>query len=1026
MTYRNGRTTIAGKKLCSDFVFLRSIRFFALLALGFLQTASAAEVITTIVGGEGDGGPAQSSTIAQPWGLTFDASGNLYLADSYTGRIRRVNGSGMITTIVGTTQGFSGDGDSSLFAQLAMPKTMALDKNGNLYIADHQNHRIRKVSTAGIISTVAGNGTAGFSGDGGPATSATLNGPFGVAVDSQGNIFIGDTSNHRLRKVRTDGIITTVAGNGVVGYSGDGTLGTQTSLNRPMGIVFDSAGNLYIGDCTNRRLRKLTPAGIISTVAGNGSTGFSGDGGLAISASFRNVMDVAIDGAGNLYIADFGNHRIRKVSTSGIVTTVAGNGVAGYSGNGGSATSASLNKPTGVAVDSAGNLYISDSENHQIRKVSSGIINAIAGNGSRNGDGGLAARARLDEPYALIEDTVGNLYICDRWQHVVRKVSASTGVITTIAGISGTMGFSGDGGPATAAMLAAPWDMAFDASGNLYIVDALNNRIRKINSSGIITTVAGNGTILGGDGGPATSAGLFNPYGVAIDPAGQMYIADSLSHCIRKVNTSGIISTIAGTALVSGSTGDGGLAKNAKLRQPYIVRLDSNGNLFVLDSFNSKVRKIDPSGVITRVAGSGKDFVDNIGFSGDGGQATSAMLYYPFGLSLDNLGNIFIADTGNNCIRKVNSSGIITRVAGLGPDNGQFSGDGGDPKLAGICGPFGVYVSPSGSHYYVVDTGNRRIRKVQTETSAAVNQPPLVTSALARTPNPAAVGGSVKFSVGASDPEGGALSYLWNFGDGGTSTAASPSHSYSSVGTYSVSVTVKDAANGSAMATTTIKIVPGLSVTATDASATETGDKATFKITRTGSTVAALNVSYKMGGTALNGGDYQSLSGSVSIPAGSSSTTVTLSPLNDTFVEGTEKATISLVATSLYKISTGSATVSIYDDERPEVRVSASDAKAYELDLNVGKFTITCIPAAKSKLTVNYTLSGTATNGIDYSTLPVSVAIPAGGITATVTLIPINDSKIEVNESAILTLSNHSSYQTSSPSNAVITILSDE
>jgi uncharacterized protein (TIGR03437 family) len=351
---------------------------------------------------------------------------------------------------------------------------------------------------SGIITTVAGNGAQTSSGDGGPATSASL-APWGVAVDASGSLFIADPFNNRIRKVSASGIITTVAGNGTQGFSGDGGPAISAFLNNPEGVAVDASGNLFIADSGNSRIRKVSASGIITTVAGNGSGSFAshpGDGGPATSVPL-SPFGVAVDASGNLFIADSGNGRIRKVSASGIITTVAGGGNGSFSGDGGPATSASLQGPFGVTVDASANLFIADSLNNRIRKVSaSGIITTVAGSGSVD-------------------------------------------VFTPQAGWSRNGGFSGDGGPATSALLNNPMGVAVDASGNLFIADSFNNRIRKVSASGIITTVAGNGTEgFSGDAGPATLASLANPFGVAVNASGNLFIADGGgNNRIREVQT---------------------------------------------------------------------------------------------------------------------------------------------------------------------------------------------------------------------------------------------------------------------------------------------------------------------------------------------------------------------------------------------------------------------------------------------------------------------------------------------------------
>jgi type IX secretion system substrate protein/NHL repeat-containing protein len=333
---------------------------------------------------------------------------------------------------------------------------------------------------AQIITTIAGNGTAGYSGDGGQATNAELNNVGNSVCDAAGNIYITDSGNNRIRKVNTSGIITTIAGTGTFGYSGDGGQATNAELNSPFAITFDAFGNLYFSETNNYVVRKINTLGIISTVAGNGTAGYSGDGGPATSAELNYPISVIFDSEGNLYMADVLNHRIRKVNTNGIITTIAGNGTGAYSGDGGQATNAEIHLPHGLTTDAVGNIYIADMDNSRIRKIN------------------------------------------------------TSGIITTIAG-TGTFGYSGDGGQATLAELSAPVAVSFDATGNLYIADNGNNRIRKINTSGIISTIAGNGTGgYSGDGGQATAAELHFPYGETFDLAGNLYITDNLE-VIRKI-----------------------------------------------------------------------------------------------------------------------------------------------------------------------------------------------------------------------------------------------------------------------------------------------------------------------------------------------------------------------------------------------------------------------------------------------------------------------------------------------------------
>jgi sugar lactone lactonase YvrE len=364
-----------------------------------------------------------------------------------------------------------------------------LDTHGNLFIADSFDNRIRKVS-GGIITSVAGNGSAYFSGDGGPATLAGMGNLTGVGADAAGDVFVEDLGDGRIRKAGTNGLITTYAGTGVFGYNGDGIAATNAELYYPEGLAADKAGNLYIADDLNNRIRKINTNGIISTMAGTGTSGFSGDGGPAASALLSGPTGVALDSAGNLYIADAGNQRIRRIDTNVIITTVAGNGAPGpylngtFSGDGGQATNAGLSNPSSVTVDAVGNLFIADTFNRRVRRVgTNGIINTYAGNGTYGvtGDGGLATNAEFKTIGGLAVDSGGNLFIADSLGDRIREVGTN-GIITTFAG-NGTTAFSGDGGAATNAGISGPYGIAFDPFGNLLVTDPGNQRVRKVTNT---------------------------------------------------------------------------------------------------------------------------------------------------------------------------------------------------------------------------------------------------------------------------------------------------------------------------------------------------------------------------------------------------------------------------------------------------------------------------------------------------------------------------------------------------------------
>ena len=657
------------------------------------------------------------------------------IADTDNHSIRRVDTStGIITTFAGTgSSGYSGDGGAAVSAKFNKPRGIFADEAGHIYIADTDNHRVRMVDAAtGIITLVAGSGNDNYdqgSDEDVSPLSAHFKKPRGLYVDASGNIYIADTENCMIRKVDVStNKINRVAGatNGtdpLCGWSGDGGLATNTRLDKPRGVWVDASGNIYIADTENNRIRRVdATTKIITTIAGNGGSSYTGDNGPATDAELHKPNGVLVDVSGNIYIADTDNDVTRRVdATTKIITTIAGNGSGGYSGDDGPATSASLHKPRGVWLDESGNILIADTDNNRARLVYDDggtlMITTVAGNGSGDysGDDGPATLASLRKPHAVCAYEAlapAYLVIADPSNHRIREVNLKTGIITKVAGTLWS-GYNGDNRSATSARLYYPFGVHVDPSHNTYIADTYNHRIRKVDGkTGIITTVAGIGSKgFSGDGGPATSARLRYPFNVFLDSVGNIYIVDTYNYRIRKIDAATkIITTVVGDGAAK-FRGDGGLATDASIRKAYDVALDSAGNLFIADTHNHVIRKVEATtGIINTVVGQGF----SAGFSGDGGLATDARLNAPTGVYVDESGNIYVVDTKNDVIRKVDATtNIINSVAGNG--TAGFSGDGGLATLAQLDYPEAVWVDSSGN-MFIVDTNNCRIRRVDATT----------------------------------------------------------------------------------------------------------------------------------------------------------------------------------------------------------------------------------------------------------------------------------------------------------------------
>jgi sugar lactone lactonase YvrE len=571
-------------------------------------------------------------SLAVPTGVAVDAAGNVYVADSDNNEIRKITPAGVVTTLAGssTNTSFEPVDGTGAAASFNDPQGIAADAAGNIFVADTGNNLIRKITPAGVVTTVAGSATAGFAR------------PSGIAVDTAGNIYVADTFNNEIRKITPAGVVITLAGSTTIGVA-DG-VGAAAGFYNPQGVAVDAAGNVYVADGGNCEIRKITPTGVVTTLAGSLSIG-SADG-PGSSASFYFPQGVALDPAGNIYVADGGNNEIRKITPAGVVTTLAGstNGMGSANGTG---AAASFSGPQGVAVDTAGNVYVADTDNFEIREITAAaLVTTFAGSVSQSGEqvDGLGNTASFFGAEGVAIDGAGNVYVADK--NEIRKITPA-GVVTTLAG-SGNFGFAD--GTGSAASFQLPTGVAVDAAGDVYVADTINCDIRKITPAGVVTTLAGSGGGGFADGAGA-AASFFYPQGVAVDKEGTVYVADTDNNKIRKITPAGVVTTLAGSGNFGALDGTGSAAS---FSEPSGVAVDAAGNVYVSDS--NEIRKITPAGVVTTLAGS------MAGGSTDGTGA-AATFYNTQGVAVDTLGNVFVADGSNN-IRKITDEGVVTTVIG--------------------------------------------------------------------------------------------------------------------------------------------------------------------------------------------------------------------------------------------------------------------------------------------------------------------------------------------------------------------------
>jgi sugar lactone lactonase YvrE len=609
-------------------------------------------------------------------GVTVDASGNVYVADTYNNTIRKVTPGGVVSTLAGLA-GNSGSSDGTgSAARFHTPTGVAVDGSGNVYVADTTNCSIRKVTPDGVVSTLAG-GSSGSSD--GAGSAAKFKNPQGVAVDGSGNLYVADTGNYTIRLVTPSGVVSTLAGvAGTQGFS-DGT-GSAAIFGGPSSVALDASGNVYVADTLFSTIRKVTPGGVVSTLAGSVGNSGSSDG-TGSAAKFNGPSGVSVDGSGNIYVADNGNCSIRKVTPGGVVSTLAG--LAGSLGSSnGSGSAARFFYPTSVAVDSSGNVYVADSGNNTLRKVvPGGVVSTLAGlAGSPGSSDGTGNAAQLSSPAGVMVDGSGNVYVADQSNQTIRKVTPG-GVVSTLAGRPGYIGRVD--GTGSAARFDFPQGVAVDASGNVYVADTFNYTIRKVTPAGVVSTLAGLAGSSGHVDATGTAARFYAPSSVAVDSSGNVYVVDRNNGAggLRKVTSAGVVSTLSGMPM------------------PTSVAVDGSGNLYVADALYNVIFKMTPGGVVSILAG--QTFTQG---SSDG-TGSAARFNGPQGVAVDGSGNVYVVDSGNETIRMVTPGGVVNTIGGTAGLAASADGIGASAQFSG---PLGIAVSSTGT-LYVADSNNNRI-----------------------------------------------------------------------------------------------------------------------------------------------------------------------------------------------------------------------------------------------------------------------------------------------------------------------------
>lgn len=557
-------------------------------------------LIHTVVGDGVSGQPTEGMLATQAeiylvGGLAVSSGGLLYFSDPNYHRVLMVTADGKLLRVAGVTgvPGSAGDGGPGTSALLSNPQGLDFDREGNLLIADTNNNKIRKLLKTGTLVRAAGTGSDFFSGDGGSALDAGLKAPAAVAARADFSYLIADTLHARIRIVDADGIIQTFAGTGSLDHNGNEGPATDAAISQPLALDVDSDGNVYFVSTDDFRVRQVDTAGIIHNYAGDGTLGYTGDGGQALDAMFFSTQDVKVDSLERVFVLDRSYGSIRRVDVDGTIDTYAGGTFWGYAGDGGPAQDAAINDANALAIDDEDNLYIADSSNHRVRMVTpDGIISTVAGNGvdGYQGDGGPATSASMRYPLGIaVADH--KLYIPDKYDHRVRMVDLATGIMTTFAG-TGVPGMNGEGGLASEAQVSYPRSVAADSKGNVYISEYGNNRIRKVDSNGIIQTAVGSGAYgVCEDGGNPLLACLVYPGYLTVDDGDNLFFGDG--NRVRRLSTAGTVSTVIGLT-TEGNGGTPGPASKAAVSAPLGLGFGPTGNLYIADTSNYRVVTIDP------------------------------------------------------------------------------------------------------------------------------------------------------------------------------------------------------------------------------------------------------------------------------------------------------------------------------------------------------------------------------------------------------------------------------------------------